>query len=120
MTNRAGRATATIAVLMMLALFVWRARPARIVSARVTSLVPGAVPVAHVSLAYGGGSSPDSVIVDVLGDGDAPLGSVTVDGRRMLLEVPLAGAGESYRVAVTAAHRVPWGTLVLQTPSAVR
>jgi hypothetical protein len=107
-----GRAGAVLAALALLALLAWRARPARVISARVTSLAPGALPLAHVALAYGGGVRPASVVVDVLGAGDVALGSATVEGHRLLLEIPASSDSGAYRVRVTTAHRMAWGVLL--------
>ncbi|HWQ13707.1 MAG TPA: hypothetical protein VNL77_12960 [Roseiflexaceae bacterium] len=99
------RALSLLAALALLALMAWRSRPARVVSARVTALAPGAPPLAHVALAYGAGARPVSTVVDVLGADGESLGSATVEGHRLLLEVPLSGASHAYRVRVTAMHR---------------
>jgi hypothetical protein len=93
----------------VLALVVSRARPARIVAAQVTSATPSSPPVAHVSLVYSRGLPPASVIVDVLDEAGEPLGSVTVPGDRMLLEVTVSRPAAGYQVVTTAYHRLPWG-----------
>lgn len=103
------KAIALLITAAALSFLAWRARPARIVDARVTATAPGEPPTAHISLTYGRGLPPASVIIDV-SDGDgATLGSVTAPGGRMLLELPLSRAADSYRVAATAYHRLPWG-----------
>lgn len=108
MTGR--QRTSLLAALVVLTLLLWRARPARVSLAHVTAVAPGSSPLAHVSLVYGGGLRPASVIVEVIGD-EHVLGSTTVAGERQLLEIALAGDATSYRVAVTTAHRWPWGVM---------
>lgn len=98
----------------VLGLLAWRARPARIVDARVTATAPGAPPIAHVSLTYGRGLPPAAVIVDVSDEAGAVLGSATVPGGRMLLELPVMRTARGYHVAATAYHRLPWGVRELR------
>jgi hypothetical protein len=82
------------------------ARPARLISARVTAVVPGTPALASVALRYGLGLPPASVIVDLQGrDGHA--GSATIDGQQLLIEIPLASPPHaSYHVTATATYRV--------------
>jgi hypothetical protein len=81
-------------------------RPAVLLSARVTAVTPGDPAIASVALAYSAGLAPASVIVD-LRDRDGSCGSATVEGRQMLLEVPLLGATDmDYRIMTTVTYRV--------------
>lgn len=81
-------------------------RPARLLAARVTTIVPGSPPVASVALTYGPGMAPASVIVDVL-DRDGHGGSATVPGAQLFLEVPLIGAlSGAHCVTATATYRL--------------
>lgn len=106
------RGAGMLIALGVLALLAWRLRPAQVRAAQVTAVTPGAPPLAHVSLSYGGGARPTSAIVDVLGAQREALGSVTVDGHRALLEIPLHRESASYHVQVTTAHRMPWGSVI--------
>jgi hypothetical protein len=81
-------------------------RPARLASARMTAITPGAPPTANVALTYRAGAMPASVIVDVV-DEQGNGGSATVDGDQMFIDVPLSGAPSgSYRVTATATYMV--------------
>jgi hypothetical protein len=105
---------ALLIALAAVAAFLWRVRPAKVVSARVSSVVPGPWPLANVSLEYGAGTPPVAVIVDVRDGAGRELGSVTAPGGRMLLEVPVSGAAGGYRVVVMASHRTLWGSWLEQ------
>lgn len=87
------------------------ARPARLVSARLSALTPGAPPTANITLVYGSGALPVSVIVDVY-DRNGGGGSATIPGAQLFVEIPISGnlAGD-YRLTVTATYRLmgrPW------------
>jgi hypothetical protein len=81
-------------------------RPARLEAARVTGVQSSDPPVANVSVRYGSGTPPESVIVDLYSNAGAA-GSATIDGRQQTVEVPIAGApGHIYRVTTTASYRL--------------
>jgi hypothetical protein len=81
-------------------------RPARLTSANVTAITPGAPPTASVALAYSAGALPVRMIVDVA-DTAGGGGSATVDGDQLFLDVPLIGTpSRDYRVTTTATYRV--------------
>jgi hypothetical protein len=85
---------------------LWRMRPARIHSARITDITPGAPPFAHITLAYGQGARPISVIVDVCGQ-NSEGGSAMLAGERQYVEIPLHGAVDGrYSLVVTATYRI--------------
>src|SRR5262249_27099040 len=87
----------------LLALLV---RPARLRTARVTAVAGQRAPVAGVTLAYGQGVAPLSVIVDGRSRAGAA-GSATIDGRQQFVEVPIAGRTDGgYVVTATVSYRV--------------
>jgi hypothetical protein len=70
------------------------------VAARITAITPGVPPIAYIALQYSAGRRPATVIVDIIGAAGR-LGSATVNGRRLLVETPLAGwHGEPLQVRV--------------------
>jgi hypothetical protein len=61
--------------------------------------------MARVALSFSVGLPPSSVIIDVFAS-DHRLGSATVSGGPLIVEVPLEHAAERYRVSTTTAYRV--------------
>ena len=91
---------------MLAAGFLRFARPARLLSARVTAITPGDPAIASVVLHYSAGMLPARLIVD-LAARDGSGGSATVDGDQVLLEVPIdSPTADQYSVAITASYRV--------------
>lgn len=95
---------ACVVAMLLLGALV-RARPARLLSARVTALSAGEVPLASVALAYSPGTRPVSVIIDV--EGQQSTGSATIDGEQLFVTIPLIGrARDGYHIRATVAHRM--------------
>jgi len=94
--------------------------PARLLDARVTSVVPGHPAYANVVLRYGSGAIPTCVIVDVA-ERDGSGGSATVEGRDMFLEVPVVGdVRAGCQVTTTATYQVfgwPYTVVVRMFPA---
>jgi hypothetical protein len=105
------RATVLALIAALVGLAV-RLRPAPVRLARVTSVQPGPPATASLTLVYGGGAMPHSLVLDVFGASGA--GSAAVEGGphfvEVVLEQPLLAP---YRVRVTAAYRV-LGRLVVR------
>ena len=94
------------AIGLMCGLLALLVRPARLRAARVTAVAGERAPVAGVTLAYGQGVAPLSVIVDVR-SGAGGAGSATIGGRQQFVEVPIAGpTGGGYVVTATTSYRI--------------
>ncbi len=109
------RTIVTIGTGAALAALLAALRPATILSARVTSVAGGSVPLATLALIYSGGALPSSVVVDVMdtADGDRVIGSATIPGGRWFADIPLERAGGGpYRVATRADYRLLGGAVV--------
>ncbi|HEU5014233.1 MAG TPA: hypothetical protein VFT66_17045 [Roseiflexaceae bacterium] len=91
--------------LALLGAAVWRGRPAPMLRVHMVARMPGSPPVARLTLKYGTGARPQSVILDVEGPDGA--GSATIGGSQEFVDVPIIGELNSQpRITATAAYRV--------------
>jgi hypothetical protein len=90
---------------VLLGVAVWRGRPAPMLRVHMVARMPGSPPVARLTLKYGTGARPQSVILDVEGPDGA--GSATIGGSQEFVDVPIIGELDSQpRITATAAYRV--------------
>lgn len=91
--------------LVMFGVAVRRGRPAPLERVHVVAVMPGSPPVARLTLKYGTGMRPQSVILDV--EGARGSGSATIGGSQEIVDVPIVGELDGpARITVTAGYRV--------------
>ncbi len=84
---------------------VWRGRPAPLLRVHMVACMPGSPPTARLTLKYGMGVRPQSVILDV--EGPRGSGSATIGGSQEFVDVPIIGELDNQpRITATAAYRV--------------
>ena len=94
-----------LGVLALLGVTVWRGRPAPLQRVHIVAVMPGSPPIARLTLKYGAGMRPQSIILDV--EGPKGSGSATVDGCQEIVDVLIAGELDGRaRVTATAGYRV--------------
>lgn len=91
--------------LALLGMAVRRGRPAPLQRVHIVAVMPGSPPIARLTLKYGAGARPQSVILDV--EGPRGAGSATIEGRQEVVDVPIVGEpGSQPHITATAAYRV--------------
>ena len=78
-----------------------RLHPAKISSAKVTSVSPSNPPIANIALLYNTGARPVSVIVDIFLEHGC--GSATIGGDQLFVDIPLVRSPSIHRHLVTTA-----------------